>query len=192
MTEAPIIVLPRCLAARAPGPHRDIGIAGGIDDPPGEDGFAAGLALRDDTLDGTILHDRCHTQPVQQRLHTRFLHQHIGNVFEHLGIERVTERLRLRHCRAHRLARVPQTRCRCPSQSTVFSCRYQAKPSTPTCVILPPKQPLRSMSAVRAPARAKRALRPGRRARCRPPAHPSRAQHRPPALRPRLRVFIYV
>src|ERR1700722_3849403 len=41
-----------------------------------------------------------------------------------------------------------------PSQSTVCSWRYQAKPSTPTCVILPPKQPLRSIKAVRAPARA--------------------------------------
>src|ERR1700722_19637236 len=41
-----------------------------------------------------------------------------------------------------------------PSQSTVCSCRYQAKPSTPTCVMLPPKQPLRSIRVVRAPARA--------------------------------------
>src|SRR5882757_5877746 len=40
-----------------------------------------------------------------------------------------------------------------PSQSTVFSCRYQAKPSTPTCVMLPPKQPFLSINAVRAPAR---------------------------------------
>ena len=38
-----------------------------------------------------------------------------------------------------------------PSQSTVCSCRYQAKPSTPTWVMLPPKQPLRSISAVCAP-----------------------------------------
>ncbi len=41
-----------------------------------------------------------------------------------------------------------------PSQSTVCSCRYQANPSTPTCVMLPPKQPYRSINAVRAPARA--------------------------------------
>ncbi len=41
-----------------------------------------------------------------------------------------------------------------PSLSTVCSWRYQAKPSTPTCVMFPPKQPLRSRSAVLAPARA--------------------------------------
>ena len=41
-----------------------------------------------------------------------------------------------------------------PSLSTVDSCRYHAKPSTPTCVMLPPKQPYRSSSVVRTPARA--------------------------------------
>ena len=49
-----------------------------------------------------------------------------------------------------------------PSLSTVSSCRYQANPSTPTWVMLPPKQPLRSSSTVAAPARAaaRAALRP--------------------------------
>ena len=33
-----------------------------------------------------------------------------------------------------------------PPASTVCSCRYQANPSTPTAVMLPPKQPKRSTS----------------------------------------------
>ena len=41
-----------------------------------------------------------------------------------------------------------------PSLSTVFSWRYQAKPSTPTAVILPPKQPYRSRRVTSTPARA--------------------------------------
>ena len=36
----------------------------------------------------------------------------------------------------------------------VAGCRYHAKPSTPTCVILPPKQPYRSSKVVSTPARA--------------------------------------
>ena len=41
-----------------------------------------------------------------------------------------------------------------PSLSTVFSWRYQAKPSTPTAVMLPPKQPKRSSSVTSTPDRA--------------------------------------
>ena len=49
-----------------------------------------------------------------------------------------------------------------PSLSTVLSCRYQAKPSTPTAVILPPKQPNRSSSVTSTPllAAASAAARP--------------------------------
>src|SRR5262249_28585971 len=41
-----------------------------------------------------------------------------------------------------------------PSQSTVFSRRYQAMLSTPTAVMLPPRQPKRSTTRVLTPARA--------------------------------------
>ena len=41
-----------------------------------------------------------------------------------------------------------------PSLSMVAGCRYHAKPSTPTCVMLPPKQPYRSSNVVSTPARA--------------------------------------
>ena len=65
-----------------------------------------------------------------------------------------------------------------PSQSTVCSCRYQAKPSTPTCVMLPPKQPLRSMSAVLTPARAAASAAASPPVRYRPPARRFRARRR--------------
>ena len=41
-----------------------------------------------------------------------------------------------------------------PMASTVFSWRYQAKPSTPTVVMLPPKQPKRSTKVTDTPVRA--------------------------------------
>src|SRR5215831_11749937 len=41
-----------------------------------------------------------------------------------------------------------------PPASTVASCRYQARPSTPTTVRLPPKHPKRSSRETSAPARA--------------------------------------
>src|SRR6056297_272894 len=41
-----------------------------------------------------------------------------------------------------------------PPASTVCSWRYQAKPSTPTTVMLPPKQPKRSTRQTSTPARA--------------------------------------
>ncbi len=64
----------------------------------------------------------------------------------------------LRDCGSGMAAPMALARCSnsgpMPSLSTVASWRYQAKPSTPTCVMLPPKQPYRSTSVVLTPARA--------------------------------------
>ena len=111
-----------------------------------------------------IPQDRRDERTMQHRQHPGFLHQHVRDVLEHFGIERMTDR------RGSGIAGpspwpVPRT------DSDAFAVDRpfvpdQANPSTPTWVMLPPKQPLRSRSVVcRAGA--------GRRQRCREAAGPA-------------------
>ena len=58
MTEADSISSRGVLRDRRAGAGRDVGIAGRVDDPPGEDRLAAGLALGDDAADRPVLDDR--------------------------------------------------------------------------------------------------------------------------------------
>ena len=88
---------------RCPGAERDVGIPRRIDHTLGEDCLAARLALGEDPANGAVLHDRRHTQAVQQRRDAGFLHQHVGHPLEHLGVERVTQGLWLGHRCAHGL-----------------------------------------------------------------------------------------
>jgi len=72
------------------GARRDIGVAGCIDDPLREDGFAARFAFSDHAANHSMLHDRGHAQPMQQRRDAGLLHQDVRHPLEHLGVERVT------------------------------------------------------------------------------------------------------
>ena len=90
-------------SVRRAGARRNIGIAGRIDDTFGENRLAPGLALGDHAADRAALHDRRHTQPMQERCDARLCHQYVRHPLEHLRIERMTEGLRLGHRRAHRL-----------------------------------------------------------------------------------------
>ena len=81
-------------------------------------------------------------------------HQHVGDVLERLGVERVAQRLRLRHAPRPSPSRAASNSMPMPSQSTVSRAGTRPKPSTPTWVMLPPKQPLRSSRVVSTPARA--------------------------------------
>ena len=107
----------------------------------------------DDADDRVAVHDRCDKLAVEHRRDAGLFDQAVGDELEAFGIEFVGQRLRFRHGGAHRLARSSNSRPM-PLASTVFSWRYQAKPSTPTTVMLPPKQPKRSTSATSTPARA--------------------------------------
>ena len=103
MTDTAIISSFGDLRTGAPGARRDVGIAGGIDDALGEDRLAARLALGDHAANRAVLDDRRDAQPVQQRRDAGFLNQYVRDPFEHFGVERMAQRLRLGHCRSHRL-----------------------------------------------------------------------------------------
>ena len=85
------------------GACHDVRVPGGVDDAPCKDRLAARLALGDHARDDAIPQDRRDERTMQHRQHPGFLHQHVRDVLEHFGIERMTDRLWLRHRRAHRL-----------------------------------------------------------------------------------------
>ena len=86
-----------------------------------------------------VQHRRDH-EPVQHGVHSGLLDQEVRHELEPLGIDLVGLRLALGNGGTELvgadLELAPQ-----PFASTVCSCRYQAIPSTPTAVRLPPKQP---------------------------------------------------
>ena len=84
----------------------DIGVAGRIDDSPGQDRLAPRLAFDDDAAQRAALHDRRDEHAVQHRDDAGFLDQHVGDVLERLRIERVADRLGFGHCCAHGLGAV--------------------------------------------------------------------------------------
>ena len=79
--------------ARGAGPERDVGVAGRVYDPLGEDRLPAGLALGHHSLDETVLDDRLGDETVQQRLDPGIQDHAVGDDLEQLGVEREALRL---------------------------------------------------------------------------------------------------
>ena len=93
----------RVLMGRRAAAMGNVGIAGRIDHPLGQNRFAPRLALDDHARDRLAFHDRCDEQAVQHGNDPRFLHKPVGDEFEAFGIERMADRLRFGHGGAHRL-----------------------------------------------------------------------------------------
>ena len=87
---------------RGAGAVGDVGIAGGVDHPPGQDRLAPGLRLGDDARHPVAIHDRGGEGPVEHWMDAGLLDERVGDQLEPLRVELVRLRLTLGNRRAHR------------------------------------------------------------------------------------------
>jgi hypothetical protein len=74
-------------AERGAGPGCYVAVSGRVYDTLRQDRLASGLALGDDSLDGSVLQDDVHDLGVQERNDVRLLDHQVGDVLEDLGVQ---------------------------------------------------------------------------------------------------------
>ncbi len=75
-------LLDGCLTDRRPRSGGHVGVAGGVDNPAGQDRLPPGLGLGDDADDLLAVHQRCDELAVQHRVDACLLHKPVGDQLE--------------------------------------------------------------------------------------------------------------